>query len=413
MRIDLVQTLLTLSSSLDYAYRGMTDHHHIVTLAALTVGRALDMAENDLSELFKAAIVHDIGAVTWREKESLHEFEVENTKPHCRRGRDFITGSRFLTSAADVLLHHHDRWSGGDPGGLRGDEIPLASRIILVADRLAVLVREGEHILVQREAILDRIGSLAGTVLDPGLVDAVREVARPESFWLDLAGPWRMDRILGLVPALQVQGDSEDLFELAQVLATVVDAKSPFTYRHSQGVAVASRFLADVFGLEGDKLRTLETAGLLHDLGKLTVPDEILEKPGPLTADEMDWMRQHAYYTYWLVHPISPHPEIAEWAAFHHERLDGRGYPFGKTGEDLELEHRILCVADIFTALREDRPYRTSLPWAEIETILSRQVRSGGLDQDVVAALLAESDALDDIWADLSARLAHLCAAAP
>jgi len=189
-------------------------------------------------------------------------------------------------------------------------------------------------------------------------------------------------------------------------MAYAVDAKSRFTYRHSHGVAAVSQVSGETMGLSGDRPLLLETAGLLHDLGKLTVPESILEKPGLLTHEEMNWIKQHTYYTYWFLMQAGFDPAMAEWAAFHHERLDGKGYPFGKSRTDLALEHRIIAVADIFTAVREDRPYRPAMDWSGIERVLTSQARSDGIDGDVVLALLGEKEALDDLWAELSRRLA-------
>src|SRR3990167_2949515 len=124
-------------------------------------------------------------------------------------------------------------------------------------------------------------------------------------------------------------------------------------------------------GLEG------EIAALLHDIGKLSVPDEILEKPGGLSTEEFNIMRGHTYFTYHILNSIDGFDTISEWAAFHHEKLNGRGYPFHLKEGQLSIGSRIMAVSDKFSALSEDRPYRKSLTNNEIIANLNIMVDSG------------------------------------
>ena len=134
----------------------------------------------------------------------------------------------------------------------------------------------------------------------------------------------------------------------------------------------------------------MEVAGLLHDLGKLAVPDQILEYPGSLSPDQFRLMKQHTYYTYHLLSCLPQYPHLKEWAAFHHEKLDGSGYPFRIPGEKLSLGARIMAVADIFQALSEDRPYRPGLSLTETRQILDKSVASGKIDADLTRLLIAD-----------------------
>lgn len=377
-------------------------HHQRVALMALCLGRAAGLGEEALSDLFRAAIVHDAGAVTYREKAALEKFDVDEPWEHCRRGHAFLADVRILGPVAEIVFSHHDHWAGGNPSGLRGDGIPLASRIIHLADRVDVLIREGLHILDRRKEIVTRVRGLAGQVFDPYLVELLGDLAQAESFWLDLTSPWVAERLLAQVPSGAVPVEIDDLSDVARVFARVVDAKSPFTYRHSRGVALVARFLGERMGLPPDECALLKVAGLLHDLGKLIVPEEILDQPGALTEAEFDIIKQHPYYTYWLLRPVAPGLPLAAWAAYHHERLDGTGYPFRIKGSELDRGARITAVADKFTALREARPYRPGLTWSEIERIISRDVAGGALDGDVVSVLFTSRHELDDLWAELS-----------
>ena len=131
----------------------------------------------------------------------------------------------------------------------------------------------------------------------------------------------------------------------------------------------------------------MEIAGNLHDIGKLAIPNAILNKPGKLTKEEFAVMKSHTYYTYSVIKTIGGLEQIAEWAAFHHERLDGSGYPFHCTADELSTGARILMVADIFTALAEDRPYRKGMSKEGIYQIIKQFSDRRLLDTRIVDLL--------------------------
>ena len=138
----------------------------------------------------------------------------------------------------------------------------------------------------------------------------------------------------------------------------------------------------------------MEIAGLLHDLGKLVVPNAILEKPAGLTPNEFAVIKQHTYYTYSTLGTIAGMRQIAEWAAFHHERLDGAGYPFRRDGPSISLGSRIMCVADVFTALAEDRPYRKGMTPERVTGIMQDMASRGLQDRRIVQMLLDDIDGI-------------------
>jgi HD-GYP domain-containing protein (c-di-GMP phosphodiesterase class II) len=160
-------------------------------------------------------------------------------------------------------------------------------------------------------------------------------------------------------------------------------------------VAATADVLAQLCGFSPADCRTIHLAGLMHDLGKLAVPAEILEKPGRLTQEEFAVMRRHTYYTFHLLEPLQVLDVIRVWAAFHHERMDGHGYPFHLSGEEIPLGSRIISVADVFTALTEDRPYRRGMSAADAFQIISEAVSDHRLDRQVTNTLHAHLDELD------------------
>ncbi|HOG02735.1 MAG TPA: HD domain-containing protein, partial [Accumulibacter sp.] len=177
--------------------------------------------------------------------------------------------------------------------------------------------------------------------------------------------------------------------------SSIVDAKSHFTAAHSLGVAQLARYLGERVGLPADALAEVEVAGLMHDVGKLCVPDEIVDKPAPLTPLEFSVMERHSFETYQILRHIPGLEQVAEWAAFHHEALNGHGYPFRRSAERLSPEARIIAVADIFQALAQERPYRGRQRVEQIPHFLNAFVNQGVLDGDLVALACAD---LDGCW---------------
>jgi HD-GYP domain-containing protein (c-di-GMP phosphodiesterase class II) len=159
--------------------------------------------------------------------------------------------------------------------------------------------------------------------------------------------------------------------------------------------ATLARTLGKLAGLDSATQDKLELAGLFHDLGKLQIPDAILEKPGPLTAEEKHLMSRHSFETYQVVHRIPGLEEVAAWAAYHHETLDGTGYPYSLSAGALPLPARIVAVADVFQALAQKRPYRQPMEIQAILAIMQDRARKRHLDADVVGHIKAN---LDECW---------------
>ena len=139
----------------------------------------------------------------------------------------------------------------------------------------------------------------------------------------------------------------------------------------------------------------MKTAGYLHDLGKLAVPREIIEKRGPLTRSETSLLKSHSFYTHWIPRRIGGLETITNWASCHHERLNGQGYPFHYEGRQLSTGARAMAVADVFTAVTEDRPYRAGMTATSIIKLLMRMAEGAVLDGDIVRVLLDNFDAIN------------------
>jgi len=205
---------------------------------------------------------------------------------------------------------------------------------------------------------------------------------------LDLVSPRLYSTLLYTNPFHVIEKDYDEIFSVVNLYKNIIDFKSRFTTTHSTGVAECAAILSRLFGLTDEEINQIRLAGYFHDLGNLAIPNAILEKPGKLTKEELAVIRQHPYLTYSVLNSIQGFEYIAEIAAFHHERLDGAGYPFHIGAEQLNTGARIMAVSDMFTALAEDRPHRKGMKREKIVTILRSQADNNAIDKRIVDLLI-------------------------
>jgi HD-GYP domain-containing protein (c-di-GMP phosphodiesterase class II) len=185
--------------------------------------------------------------------------------------------------------------------------------------------------------------------------------------------------------------------DLAMIFSRIIDFRSRFTALHSAGVAKTAEKLAQLVGFSPYECKMMLIAGYLHDLGKIAIDSDVLEKPARLDEDEFNKMRAHTFYTYYSLEPLEQLRTINTWASFHHEKLDGSGYPFHIAGDSLPVGSRIMAVADVFTAITEDRPYRKGMEFDNAKKVLNNMVADNALDGRIVKLLLENYHELDEI----------------
>jgi HD-GYP domain-containing protein (c-di-GMP phosphodiesterase class II) len=292
----------------------------------------------------------------------------------CDRGAEIARTLGFSQATAHAIRCMDEHWDGGGyPDGLRRDSIPVIARIIGLAQVAEIFASDqGPH------RALAVIRQRRGSWFDPQIVDAFSSIANDSSLWEACASEALDDTVAAVEPeGREIDADESRLDNIAEAFAWVIDAKSPFTYRHSQRVADSATAIGRLLGLSEDEVVRLRRAALLHDIGKLGVPNRILDKPGSLTADEWAVVKLHPYHTYQILERVPVFGELAFDASAHHERLDGRGYYRNLTGDHLSPAARILAVADQLDALSADRPYRGKLPRESVVTILRKERRTG------------------------------------
>ena len=186
------------------------------------------------------------------------------------------------------------------------------------------------------------------------------------------------------LPVLIFMGLNFSLALGTHKVAVVALGLGSFTKNHSLGIAQKARQMAVFFGYPEETCTKLYFAGALHDIGKLFVDSSVLEKPGKLEAEEYQHIQIHAEWTWKLLGKIRGFEDIKRWASYHHEQLNGKGYPFGKTAEELDTEERLLACLDIYQALTEDRPYKAGMAHNKAIGILREMAEKGELDVDII-----------------------------
>ena len=416
--IRLAEILGSLSRALDLTEGQPPGHCVRCCWIGVTIGRAMGLPETDLRDLYYTLLLKDLGCssnaaricdlyladdLAFKKDFKLLDgslpqvlrFVLSHTGAHagfaerfrsvinilrnggeiardlietrCQRGAAIARQMRFSDAVASGILDLDEHWDGGGkPLGRAGQAISLFARIALLAQVVDVF-----HSASGRDAALAEAGNRAGQWFDPAVVAAFVDVAQAESFWEWLRSDELEAHVLAMEPGQEkALADEDYLDDIAQAFARVIDAKSPFTSGHSERVAVFSDMIAEELGFGAGRRRWLRRAALLHDVGKLGVSNSVLDKNGKLDETEWQAMRGHAGLSEAILSRISAFADLSRVAGAHHERLDGKGYPRGLSGEAIDLDTRIVSTADVFDALTADRPYRAAMPISKALAIL-------------------------------------------
>lgn len=387
IQINLYDILAGISSAQDLVSPKLSNHHQQVAYLSYRLSEHFNLATDQQKDIFLAGLIHDIGVISSKEMLELIEVESITVNHHAFRGAKLFEGFRPLHSAAGIIKFHHIPWDNGKGSSYMGEEIPFASHIIHLADRICGLFRSDRNILTQLPDILSAIRKQTNTVFHPDIVDVLFKLSKKEYIWLDLISKFPI-KMISDVRLFNIFIEIDDIVDLTLVFSQIIDFRSRFTASHSAGVAKTAEKLAQLTGFSPYECKMMLVAGYLHDLGKIAISDDILDKPSKLNEDEFNEMRAHTYYTYHLLEPVAQLNTINTWAAYHHEKLDGTGYPFHIAGDNISLGARIMAVADVFTALTENRPYRRGMNFDNTKNVLNNMVASNALDGKIVRLLI-------------------------
>jgi HD-GYP domain-containing protein (c-di-GMP phosphodiesterase class II) len=227
----------------------------------------------------------------------------------------------------------------------------------------------------------------SGSWFDPDIVRAAGELEKEAELWTIIEEDRVREAVIDLEPiSVSLYADETKLDNVCEAFASVIDIKSPYTHSHSRGVTSVAVAITQRLALPEDQVTLVRRAALLHDIGKLSVPNNILDKPGKLTAAEWETVRLHPYYTQRILERIRGFQHLAFVASSHHERLDGSGYFRNLRTTQIPPASRAIAVADVYDALSSKRPYRSALAKSEVFQIMALDVPHA-LDADCFAAL--------------------------
>lgn len=406
IRVSIYELFKCLGEAMDLVHPGLVDHHKRTAFIAASIANEMALPCEEQNKVLLAALIHDAGAFYLKEKLDVARFDSEDVLPHCMAGYLLLEPCPSLGEIAKIVRHHHVR--GPYIRGTESQEVtvPKTSHLLHLADRVAVSLGGASEPLSLGREIVKQIRDESGIMLDPELVQIFQEVAARNAFWFDVTS-LRLDQALDGLWRCRGDGFATiDLSEIEYLFSRIIDFRSHFTASHSRGVAAIAERVGQLLGFADGTNRMLCVAGHLHDLGKLAVPTEILEKADSLTQEEKDIIRMHPYHSVQVLRAVDNLHEVKMWCSHHHECLDGSGYPFHLRADDLTNEARILAVSDVFGALCEDRPYRSALPRTEVIRILDNLAGNSKLDRDIVDAVTKHFDDLDAQRREVQKRVA-------
>lgn len=392
--MDVRHVVRFLTDALDLV--GVTDQGHDkrVGIIAHTLAGRLGLSTALRDRVFVAGLVHDVGvSSTFVHDHLVADDQWGEVDRHCDRGARLLASLDGFAALVPVVRNHHRPWRSPESAALPR-EARLAANLVFLSDRLDAWVTSGASSLP--EAFAKARASL-GTLFPPAFAPVLDAIAHDPDLWAGMSGERPSRKVDALLREVAFDPlSATDLARVPYLMAAIVDAKCPYTAEHSFRVAAIARRMGEALDLPTAECEELQTAGLLHDVGKLAIPDEIVNKRGPLDAGERQVMEGHASHSYDVIVRVPGFERIADLARHHHERSDGRGYPDGIGGGELPLAARILGVADVFQALTQQRAYRPGKGKPEVRETLGRARQSGWLDGTALDALEAR---FDEYWA--------------
>lgn len=394
---NLNDLLLCITKAINLINPEINDHHQQVSYLSYCIAEQIGISDDDMRTLVVASMLHDVGAIAFGSDVDFSTNETYEQNKHAFVGAKLLSAFHMFDKVSKVVKFTHIPWNHGAGSTFNGEEVDPLSHIIHLSNRVIVSLNKYEPFLTQVDKVKDYVMSERGLKFKDEVVDAFMAIADREANWFYLQyNPEELNDIMDdSISSVKLTVD--DAVELTEIFAHIIDFRSPFTSMHSAGVAASAVYLAKKAGFSSEECKMMNIAGNLHDIGKLKTPKYILEKNGALEKDEFDIMKEHSFYTYLLLKPISGFERITEWAAFHHEKMNGKGYPFHLPAKKLSLGSRLMSVADIFTAITEDRPYRKGMDKPHTVNVIKEKVKDGSISPYASSLLLYNFDEAYDV----------------
>lgn len=386
--LNIREVTYALSEALDFVGIDDTLHGKRVAYMASKLAYEMGFSKEETDEIIFAGMIHDCGVSSSDEHTYLlNELDWENSQIHAKDGAKLLKKTQVYKKLAPYVKYHHTYWKKL-PSKLSYKE-KLFSNIIYLVDRVDALRTQKKPLTKKAiKKIEKKIRKQSAKMFSPDLVEGFARLCSHEVFWFYLDDEPLEEYLEDWVLQGRQEAYSfEAIREVALMFAKVVDAKSTYTAEHSRGVSNLAKYLSTFFELSRQSREKIELAALLHDLGKLRIDDSILNKPSKLSVEEKRLMDRHSFDTGIILNKITGFKDIAHIASLHHEKLNGIGYPYNLTKEQIPFESRIISVADIFQALIQDRPYRKGLNMHQAFSIIEQMSIDKELDFSIVEVL--------------------------
>lgn len=403
MEIDIIGLLSAFSFALDCVEAELihvtSNHGKRVAYMSVCMAEKMGVSDDALRDLAACALLHDNALTQYINEEFYSDISNIDTLKvssdditprqlgmHCIYGEKNLEKYPFKTGVKDVILYHHEEADGSGPFEKKWTEVPLFARIIHFSDMLDAFCKAqkfDEDVFNKAVHFIEKnkdkrfdseVTKMFFDAFDKEEFSRLGDEHIEEYFWEK-------------VPCEKSFYSFNVLKDLADLFAKIIDYKSEFTSRHSLGVARTASKISEIMGYDKVICDKMYLAGTLHDLGKIAIGNEILEKPARLTDEEFAKMKNHAGYTYMILSKVDGFEEIRDIAAFHHERLDGSGYPFGKRADELTTLQRIMACADIYQALTEKRPYKDGMDHDKACEILKDMADKNWIDKNITEVI--------------------------
>ena len=405
MKLDLTDMLYALSFALDKVEGELlgvyTGHGKRVAYLALLMGKEAGFREEELRDFIGCCLLHD-NALTEFIYDELSSSQMSQSlsarlsdiveRERSRLEHDHsITGELnirllpFRTDVKNIILCHHENADGSGALGMTASETALKAQILHLAD----LTDATRHLQLETmtPAEFDKlcrwVQSKKGTLFSEEVVDLFLKAVKYDKIAC-LQDEDLLSRLHKELHEEVLDYSDEQIRNIAGLFAKIVDYKSQFTQNHSRGVAEKAEKMARYYGFDAEKAIRFYFAGAMHDIGKLAIGNDILEKPGKLTDNEYAEMKNHSDATRYILGQIKEIPDIVEWASNHHEKLNGRGYPQGLSAEELSFEEQLMACIDIYQALTEKRPYKEGVSHEKTIAIMRNMANKGELNEKIV-----------------------------
>lgn len=403
MEIDIIGLLSAFSFVLDCVEAELihvtSNHGKRVAYMSVCMAEKMGVSDDALRDLAACALLHDNALTQYINEEFYSDISNIDTLKvssdditprqlgmHCIYGEKNLEKYPFKTGVKDVILYHHEEADGSGPFEKKWTEVPLFARIIHFSDMLDAFCKAqkfDEDVFNKAVHFIEKnkdkrfdseVTKMFFDAFDKDEFSRLGDEHIEEYFWEK-------------VPCEKSFYSFNVLKDLADLFAKIIDYKSEFTSRHSLGVARTASKISEIMGYDKVICDKMYLAGTLHDVGKIAIGNEILEKPARLTDEEFAKMKNHAGYTYMILSKVDGFEEIRDIAAFHHERLDGSGYPFGKMADELTTLQRIMACADIYQALTEKRPYKDGMNHDKACEILKDMADKNWIDKNITEVI--------------------------